>query len=228
MEATLCNSDIPMAIILLFILVFIICFSNITLREKYDEEIRIVWYLFSFTVVLSFIIGLWATQNQAIDSSGSFRGEAGQVLLWVINASVDINTSFKILAATVVIIVVPQLLTYVFSGLFGVATKPVFLSESISFLVWGIVKTLIVTSGVTISILLFGFIMKWDSFTGSKSMGWTLLSIGFNSFAFLTLAFFRETKEIIKLFNKLPNCLLITASSVHKCFTRHKNKDKPY
>lgn len=209
-------------VVLLIILLGLIYYSNKTLRIKHDEDIRIVWYFYSLTLVISHLIGFWATSQAAIDHKGFFQGETGEFISKLISASIDINLSFVILGAIASLIVLPQFISYFFSGLVGVAARPIFLNESLSFLMWGTIKTFIVTSGVTTSILLFGTFLEWESFAGTKVLAWILISMGFNSFAFFTLLIFRESKEVIEdLKKRCPSGILSKAYAIHKFFTRH-------
>ena len=177
----------------------LIHYSNKVLRVKHYEDIRIVWYFFSLTLVISSLIGFWATNYEAIDNKGSFQGETGEIISKLISASIDVNLSFIIIGVIVCLIVVPQILSYFFSGLFGVAGRPIFLNETLSFLMWSIIKTFIVTAGVTTTILLFGSILEWDSFVGSKLFGWILISIGFTASISMPVSSRKASKLSAKL-----------------------------
>jgi len=215
-------SDNILGGVLGLILFGLIIYSNITLRSKHDEDVRIVWYFFSLTLVVSHMIALWATSNGAIDNNGSFQGEAGEFISKLISASLDINLSFMVLGSVLVIIILPQFLSYLFSGIFGVATKPMLLNESLSFLMWGIIKTFVVTSGISSTIVIFGYFFSWESFEFNEVIGWVLISIGFNSFAFFTLSIFRESEKVLEDITKwCPDKVLNILKDIHEKCTRH-------
>ena len=49
-------------------LITVIYYSNSKLRNNHKDDLRIVWYFFSLTLVISHIIGLWAISYGAIDT----------------------------------------------------------------------------------------------------------------------------------------------------------------
>ncbi|MDP5131742.1 MAG: hypothetical protein NWQ54_12725 [Paraglaciecola sp.] len=198
------------------------CYSIRTLRGKYGGDVRIVWYLFSLTIVISSIVGLWAIDSGAIDSRGSFIGETGGFINKLITATLDIDLSLTIVVTVLALILVPQILTYILSGIFGIAKSPEYVSQSITFLVWSMIKTFIVVSGVLLTILIFGFYNSWDSFGLDNIFGWLLLVVSFCFLSFLVLLLYRESKEFANDVKKFtPGFILEKLSFVHRKCTRH-------
>ena len=203
----------------------LVIYSIKILRVKYQEDIQIVWYFFSLTLVISHLIALWATNQGAIDNVGAFQGEAGQFINNLITAVLDINLSFIIIFSILALILLPQFISYILSGCFGVAAAPVLLNESFSFVMWGIVKTFIVASGVTTTIFIFGTVLSWDSFEFNKVIGWILLSMSLCCFAFFSLLIFRVPKEVLgDVRDKTPNCLVNKFVFINNWLIRHLNK----
>jgi hypothetical protein len=197
-------------------------YSGQVLKEHHGDDIRIIWYFFSLTFVISYIIGLWATSNGAIDSSGSFVGEAGDFINKLLTATLDIKLSIYLILAILALILIPQFMCYLLSGIFGVASSPLYISESIKFLIWGLIKTFIIVSGVTAAILLFGSFSSWKSFELKNIFGWSLISLAFCFFSFMTLLLYRESEKMLADIKEImPNRLLDPLIKLHNFFTRH-------
>jgi len=204
----------------------LIYYSGRVLREKHGNDIRIVWYFFSLTFVISCIIGLWATSNGAIDSSGSFVGEAGAFINKLITTTLDVKFSIYIILAVLAVILLPQFMCYVLSGIFGVAPSPLYINGSIKFLVWGLVKTFIIVSGVTAAILLFGSFSTWKSFELKNIASWSLISLAFCFFSFMTLLAYRESEKMLSDIKEIiPNRLLEPFVKMHIKFTKYSTKN---
>lgn len=196
-------------------------YSIIRVRSEFPEDIRIVWYFFSLTIVISSMVGFWAVNVGAINDSGGFVGESGGFLNKLIMAAVDIKLSLTIVFAIVVLILVPQLLSYVLSGIFGIAKSPVYFFESLSFLTWSMIKTFVVTSGVLFVILIFGVCMGWQSFDGKAVISWFVLAISFCFLSFFVLLLYRCTGEVVSDVQKFtPAFILNILGNIHSCFTR--------
>lgn len=203
-------------------MIALLYYSGRVLRKKHEGDIRIIWYFFSLTLVISHIIGFWATGNGAIDASGSFVGGAGAFIEKLITSTLNVELSLYIMAAVVALILLPQFLCYIFSGIFGVAASPIYVGESISFLIWGLIKTFIVVSGVATTILLFGYFLSWKSFNTENIIAWTLISLAFCFFSFITLLLYREYEEMLNDIKKIiPDRLLKILARLHSLFTRH-------
>lgn len=214
--------DMFLAGILVVGFLWLMHYSGKMLRTKHDSDIRVVWYFYGLTVVISSLIGLWAVNYGAINSSGSFVGEAGAFINNLIKASVDINLSIIIILAFLSLVLLPQFICYLFSGVYGVAKSPIYISESLSFLIWGVVKTFVVVSGVTTTITLFGAVLSWKSFDINNILGWILLSMSFCLFSFLTLMMYRESEEVVKDINNItPDFIINLFNRFHGMLTRN-------
>ncbi len=201
-----------------------IYYAGSILRKRNESDIRVIWYFYGLTVVVSFLIGVWSVNTKAINSAGNFEGENGIFVHTILASALDVNLSFYILGSVFTLIVIPQIISYIFSGVFGVAKAPQYLNESMSFLVWGIVKTFIVVSGTTIIIPLFGLYLSWESFSASKALAWLLLSFVFCAFSFLVVLIYRETEEVMADIKKyLPERLQRIAAVIHQRCTKHSN-----
>lgn len=203
------------------------CYSCLILRKRNESDIRVIWYFYGLTVVVSFLIGVWSINAKAINSTGNFEGEHGTLIHAILASALDVNLSFYILVSAFTLIVGPQVISYILSGIFGVARAPKFINESVSFLVWGGVKTFIVVSGISTIIPLFGLFFSWESFTASKALAWFLLSFVFCSFSFLVILIYRESEEVVVDVRRyLPKSLLRVAELIHQRSTKYSNLRK--
>lgn len=204
-----------------------IYYAGSIIRKRNESDIRVIWYFYGLTVVLSFLIGAWSVNTKAINNTGNFEGVHGNFVHTIIASALDINLSFYILVSVFSLIITPQIISYILSGAFGVAKAPRFINESMSFLVWGIVKTFIVASGITTTIPLFGLCLSWDSFSPSKALAWFLLSFVFCSFSFLLVLAYREAEEVLVDIRKyFPERLLSIATTIHQRCTKHSSLEK--
>lgn len=216
-----------LAFMMAIFLIGLIYYAGRVLRAKHDSDIRIVWYFYALTLVVSHLIGFCAVTYGAIDSTGEFRGEAGNLINDLIIASLDINLSLSIIFGALLLILGPQFISYIFSGLLGVAASPIYISESLSFLVWGIVKTFIVVSGILTTILLFGLYLSWSYFQSSNIIAWIIHSLIFCLFSFFVLMVYRESEEFLSdVRNFIPNKVVELFKHVHFWCTRHVNNEK--
>lgn len=165
------------------------------LAARDPSDVRVIWYLFSLTATLTLMIAWWATGAGAIDATGSFRGKAGDLLMTLLKSTLDIETAIKLYAAGVALVVVPQLLSWVLSGLFGCASAPMFIGPALRFLFWSIVKSFVVIAGVLFAATAYGWFLGWDSMTARQAtvhMGTALLAL---TSAFGTLHLYRDFTE---------------------------------
>lgn len=207
---------------LTFLCCSFIYYACSVLRNEHAVDIQVVWYFYSFTLVLSSLIGIWAVNVEAINNKGEFVGESGEYINTLITASLDVNLSFAIIFCIFAIIILPQLLSYMLCGLFGVSSTPKYTSESINILMWGIIKTFVIVSGVTTTIPIFGAIFSWDSFKFNNIVGWLLLSIAFCLYSFFVLLVYRESAQVLVDIDRyVPGKLKDKALSVHNWFSRH-------
>ncbi len=192
------------------------------LTNGHDGDVRVIWYFFSLTIVVSLLIGLWAVSYGSIDGEGNFQGDSGGFLFKLISGSLDVNLSLLIVICIFAVLILPQLLSYVLSGIFGVASTIAFFSESYSFVVWWIAKTFIVASGVMLVVPVFAMVHSWDEFTLNVICFWFMLSIYLCLASFMLLFFYRKGYEFLnKVINKTPECIVKKLSRIHKSFTRN-------
>jgi hypothetical protein len=174
----------------------IIWFTNDQLSRRNQSDIRIVWYFFSLSAVISLLLTSWARNAEVVDTEGEFHGRAGEVLSFLLQSSLDINASLLLCAVIVVIVVAPQILSYLFSGLSGCASAPLFVQSTLSFFVWGLVKTLSVAAGVIVVVPTYAWINGWKDWSLSKTAGTFLLAEMLIALAFCALFVYRGMVDV--------------------------------
>lgn len=170
---------------------FAIFFEASDIGNSHANDVHLVWFLFSFTIVFSVLLAYWARSSGAIDNHGAFHGPAGELLSFLLSASLNIKASVVIALAITAIVVLPQSLSYLLSGFSGCASGPILLHGTAVFVIWGLIKSLVVAAGVALSVSLYGRIDGWDSWTTSRTVGTMLLGLLLMVLAFSTLYFYR-------------------------------------
>jgi len=160
------------AVILVVISIYMIKQIGLLLADKHGRDVRVVWYLLSLTVLVTCLIAIWASSVGAIDSKGFFQGELGEVINKILHFMLDLKTDFIIFVVILSIILIPQFTSYILSGLFGCASQPILVGETVGFFVWGVVKSMAVVSGIFLSVAIYGLFNNWEGWnlTGVASM----------------------------------------------------------
>ncbi|MHB1332917.1 MAG: hypothetical protein ACYCY1_09990 [Sulfuriferula sp.] len=204
----------------IFLTCFLISWYSIRqLREKNGRDIRIVWYFFSLSWVATYGIAWWAVSKGALHQQG-FQGGLGELLKKLLGIMLDLNADLIVLLAIVAIITLPQLIGYVLSGLSGCASAPFLIEGSLSFLVWGLIKSFSVCAGIILSLAVFSMWQGWHTWwQGGFVMTYT--SSLLLMFSFAVLLMYREAESVASDFRKYFPKTHKVCLTVHKWFTRH-------
>ncbi|MEF3073883.1 hypothetical protein V2P20_02480 [Methylobacter sp. Wu1] len=182
------SSDIQLLlafIALALAMLIVIGYTGLKLAEENGTDVRVVWYLFSLASVATCIATAWASSVGAIDNQGVFQGELGAAVNAFLTFMLDLDTDLKIFSAILVMVLLPQIASYVLSGLFGCASAPIFVGGAIRFFVWSIVKSFVVAAGIVLSIALYGYFNHWNGWNAKgtasmSSMSGLLLMLSFS------------------------------------------------
>lgn len=203
----------------------VIYYMGLELSENNGSDIRVIFFLFSFSAVCTMIISLWAVSTGAIDKDGDFHGRFGTLIHRSLIFMLDINSSIAIFSALLAIVIVPQSASYILSGLFGCASDPIFVGKALKFYVWGIVKSLVTASGILLPIALYGAINGWVSWSIKGAASMSLLSVLLLLLSFTMIYLYRgiirstADKPISK-----PNKLLSWITKLQTWMTRKSSK----
>lgn len=205
--------------------IFLIAFANHQLSRKHGSDIRVIWYFFALATTLSFILAHWASSYGAIDSKGTFQGASGEVLSFLLTASLDLHSSIVFCFVVVAILLVPQFISYVLSGLAGCASSPILVGSSIWIVAWGLIKSLAVASGVSLVIPLYAHLNQWSGSTDQQAFGMALLSLMLLSLAFTAVFIYRGLVHVPPFLLRLsPAPLREATSSAKRWLTRNEHQ----
>ncbi|GAB2793766.1 hypothetical protein [Dyella kyungheensis] len=178
-----------------------ICFMVTQVRGKYASSVHIIWYLFSLSFCAAFIGLRWARAVGAMDAMGNPGNETGKWVVATMNFSMDLQADFYVLSALVLLVVGPQCLSYVLSGLFGCASRPRFVSFWVSVFTWGMAKSFAITAGVLLVVDSFGSGQGWHGFDAKFAIKYACLALILLLFAFASLLGQASVDEIPILAN---------------------------
>lgn len=219
-------SDYLIALLPFVSSIAIIYYSGTKLSHNYGSDIRVVCYLFSLSLVVTSEIAWWAVSNGAIDKQGTFNGVAGQYLDTLLSFMFNLTEEIIIFVAIVVLIVLPQILSYFLSGLFGCASTPVLIQGSFRFLVWSLVKLFAVTPGVLLPIAIIGLYKNWDHWGWRGVSASVFLTAMLIMFSFFVLTLYRDPEGVIAdVKNKMPSFIRKMLISTHAWLTRSEKCD---
>ena len=118
------------------------------------------------------------------------------------------------------LIVLPQLIGYLLSGLSGCAGTPFLIEGSLSFLAWGLVKSFSVCGGIVISLAVFGTWHGWHTWQqGGFVMMYT--SSMLIMFSFAVLLMYREAETVASDIQKHFPKLYARCLAIHLWCSRH-------
>lgn len=183
----------PLAFIALALMALVVIgYSGLKLAESHGTDVRVVWYLFSLASVTTVIAAAWACGVGAIDNQGVFKGELGAVVNALLKFMLDLDTDVKIFSAILAVVLLPQIFSYLLSGLFGCASAPIFVGQAISFFVWSVVKSFVVAAGIFLSVALYGYFNSWNGWSAKGAASMSSMSGFLLMLSFTMLYLYRD------------------------------------
>jgi hypothetical protein len=120
--------------------------SIFILRKTHAWEIYMVWYVYSFFFVLLSCMQAVAEYNNS--SLTEVCGSYEETCKWLYDLVTNDNDEFILVATVLVLVIVPQLVTYVFSAASGSAYKPRFVQIVGQIAFWSVVKFIAGLGGI--------------------------------------------------------------------------------
>lgn len=190
------STTIWLVILYIFILFLFCCFA-LQLAKNWGSDVRLVSYLAALSGIVAYIVASIASDLGAIDTSGKFAGSMGKHLNALLHLVLDLSTDLKLVGAAVAIVLLPQLISYVVSGLFGCAHKPLFTGLTLRVAFWLSVKPFVIVGGVMLALAAFGNIHNWAGMTLVKSaaLGW--LGLALIVVALVYIYFYRDIPSMV-------------------------------
>jgi hypothetical protein len=187
-------------------------------RKKNPGAIYLILYIFSFSFLLFMTLNMaaWTKGLRLAQLCGTYEASCQAVY----GSLTKIEDELYLLATVAGLVLGPQILTYLLSGIFGAAQSPRFVEQTRKFVLWSYVKFNACLSGIQLASGLSKVITKADVFLGDLVIASLWLGL---SFAYV----FVESSERAprSTFEKWAYRQLLRA---HKFFTRHAHEEKPF
>ncbi len=161
---------------LLGIFLFVV-FSVHQASSRHPRQVAVIWYGFSLALTGTLLVGLWAEHTGAIDSSGFPQGDEGKLVLRAFNFFLDLNGEVTIIVGFLALLILPQFISYVLSGLSGCAWDLYLLREASKYAYIFIVKSFATVSVILTGLVIIGLISSWKQFIGTSILLCTVLGL---------------------------------------------------
>ena len=208
-------SDLTLVLISVIALPPSIFYANWLMRKEHPGEIYIIWYIFSFSFLLFLGLEIAAEANnyRLTQMCGSYEGTC-KAIYGSLKSAED---EFYLLGIVTGLVLGPQLLTYILSGIFGAASTPKFVWVIKQFIIWSYIKFNACLSGIqaasAFSKLITHRTAEWDGF--GLSLLWLTMAF---SYAAIACAERAPSTAVEKwAFRQLFR--------LHKFFTRHAREE---
>lgn len=213
------------ALVITGLLLYLLYISIMQLRLKHAGYVRAMWYMFSFAGCMTLVVGCWANEVGAFDAQGKPQGRIGEFIMNLIPIILDVNHEAELIFTVVFLVVAPQFLSYILSGVFGCAEEPVFVNAILTFATWFLAKSFATVSAVFFTIAPFAAFSGWPNFGALNSLRLILLAIFAVSVSFGILLFHYEADallaEMSRQFPKLGELL----KRIHRRATKYSQGD---
>jgi hypothetical protein len=140
-----------LAVTLVFLgLVFVatLWLSSRSVRRDHPHHVHTLWYVFSLTLCAVSVLFFYIYENARSIRSTPLSGLPGRVAVMLMNASMDVREELYILATFSALLILPQILSYLISGIFGCGSPPVLVSTISRIVTWSLIKFFCVLSGI--------------------------------------------------------------------------------
>jgi hypothetical protein len=194
MQEAIRSLPYPLLVTLLAIIILSgIWYFGKSLATNHGSDVRVVWYLFFLTAILTAAAATIGTAAGAIDAKGNFHGSLGVALEFILKSMLDLPKDLEIFLGIVILVLVPQGGSFLFSGVIsGCARAPVFVGQSFSFLVWSTAKSFISAAGILFSMAGYGWKNNWEGWSARGATAMGSMSLMLLLLVFYILSIYRE------------------------------------
>ncbi len=190
---------------------------------KRPFDIYLTSFGFSLAVIMTMIVSIWAYAIGAIDEHGVYQGQTGQFLSRLLNFSLGLSEEIWLIILSLVLLIIPQIMSYVISGFFGSASNPLFVREGIEIGFWFMVKSFPTVAGILMGLTLVGGFLKWPHFDDIGISRLVLLSSVLIFSCYLAIFIYIDFHMLISIF---PLRLRNLGQRLHGWFTRRSRSPK--
>jgi hypothetical protein len=212
--------DIVFLYIVPVFMILLLSASIFEMRKKYPHEIYAIWYIF-FLFFLIFFALYYAAALKHQEITELMGPSFVSALEGVIKTLTTVQDELIFVGAIVYLGIVPQLLTYVFSGIAGAATAPLYIKQIGLAAVWSIIKFLAGLGGIFLSHPVAQ--LWWHQAISPEEIakGSTAIALAFG-IAAVQHRFFDNGFEIGLIPGLRVGVQAPWLKHIHHCFTRHR------
>jgi hypothetical protein len=124
--------------------------ATLYLRRTHPGHVFTIWYAFwlMFTLFSGLYFYVWANSGTIANSPLSGAAAIGGFIVWFQNTSMDFHDERYLISSIYLAIVLPQLMSYLVSGIFGCANRLILVEWITAAVTWLVIKFLAVLSGI--------------------------------------------------------------------------------
>jgi hypothetical protein len=188
------NSLIIFSAFLCVVFLALLCLVILNLRDQHSAHVYMIWYTYSLTLCVTSLVIFTDPQiiPGLVDTDKIHLSSLEEGTRNLMKDLLDPPKELYLISAVLLVFVVPQLISFVLSGIFGCASTPKFISRVSTACVFSLVKFSCIVSAILSAEVLFMIL-------GPSSSGFRIYSIGvaaaatawiFFSFAILAAYYF--------------------------------------
>jgi hypothetical protein len=131
-------------------LVFVValCLSILAVRRDHPDHVHALWYVFSLTFCAMSVLFFYIYEHSRAIQSTPLGGMTGTIAVTFMKASMDVREEIYILLTAGALLILPQILSYLISGIFGCGSPPILVSTVSRVVTWSLIKFFCVLSGM--------------------------------------------------------------------------------
>jgi hypothetical protein len=168
-------------------------------RERHPAEVHMLWYIFSLSLcvcLLSFLAFPSLAPTDTVLEPDLDLGEIGKWAAFALRAATNVRDEATLIGVVFAVLVLPQILSFVLSGLFGCGSPPMMVKRITRMSILSITKFLSVYAGVMAASAVFAFFIRPSHFQVTTAPFMLVFSILFIMGSFLSLAFYHVIGEL--------------------------------
>ncbi|MCW2247587.1 hypothetical protein M2352_003221 [Azospirillum fermentarium] len=204
-------------------LLMITCISIFQIRKKHPTAISVMTGIFSIFFCLSFLVGAIAIYNGRFDENGNPRDKIGEMIINLLGLTIDIKMAMITYAFLVIAFIMPQVINYIISGVFGCAKNLFFIRRSIDILFWLIMKSFASASGALSAFYVIALYCNWFAANSKLSITSYSLILLLIMITFSSLLFYYEIKNMETFIRKhIPQSVKALLRKTHNYATKYQ------
>lgn len=128
------------------------------IRKEHSSHIYLLWYVFSLTACCTSLTFFYLDNIQLVEVSrlsavsiaenGSAAPIWQRTVQWFLSVSTDLNEELILVSVILFVIVIPQVISFVLSGIFGCGKPPLIISKALQGSVMSLIKFCSILAGI--------------------------------------------------------------------------------